>query len=86
MQANSSAITDIQYDARASRLWVGFQSGERNGYEAVPAHVHQGLIEAVSTGAFFARHVRDRYPFIRDGDAWENREFSRPLDPRPPAS
>ena len=86
MQANSPSITDIHYDARASRLWVGFQSGERNGYEAVPAHVHQGLIEAVSKGAFFARHVRDRYPFIRDGDAWENPGVRRPLDPQPPAS
>jgi hypothetical protein len=70
MRANSTAITDISYDARASRLWVGFQSGERNGYEAVPANVHQCLIQAASKGAFFARHVRDRYPFVRlDGDA-----------------
>jgi hypothetical protein len=63
MEIDSSAISEIDYDAERSKLLVRFMSGERYVYVGVPGRVHRSFVEAQSKGRFFQREIRDRYPF-----------------------
>jgi KTSC domain len=65
MEVDSTAIREIDYDAKRAKLLVCFMSGERYVYVGVPGEVHRSFVEAVSKGRFFQLHVRDRYPFNR---------------------
>lgn len=63
MDVDSTAISEIDYDAGRAKLLVRFMSGERYVYVGVPGEVHRSFLEADSKGRFFQLHVRDRYPF-----------------------
>ena len=63
MQVVSEAIHDISYDAERAKLYVGFRDGDRYVYVGVPGEVHRSFLDAESKGAFFAREIRDRYPY-----------------------
>ena len=63
MHVDSTAITDIDYDAERAKLLVRFQSGERYVYVGVPPEVCRSFVEADSKGRFFQSRIRDRYPF-----------------------
>jgi hypothetical protein len=65
MDVESSAISEIDYDASRTKLLVRFQSGERYIYVGVPGEVHRALVEAESKGRFFQLRIRGRYPFNR---------------------
>ena len=65
MDVDSTAISEIDYDADRAKLLVRFMSGERYVYVGVPGEVHRSFLEAASKGRFFQLHVRDRYPFNR---------------------
>ena len=65
MQVESSSISEISYDPDLNRLRVQFHSGKEYCYDLVPASVHRAFVEAGSKGRFFARQIRDRYPFSR---------------------
>jgi lysyl-tRNA synthetase class 2 len=65
MHVDSTAITDIDYDAARDKLTVRFTSGERYIYVGVPDEVHRSFVEADSKGRFFQMEIRDRYPFNR---------------------
>jgi hypothetical protein len=65
MDVESTAISEIDYDAERTKLLIRFQSGERYVYVGVPGEVHRSFVEADSKGRFFQLHVRDRYPFNR---------------------
>lgn len=65
MDVDSTAISEIDYDAERAKLLVRFMSGERYVYVGVPGEVHRSFLEAASKGRFFQLHVRDRYPFNR---------------------
>lgn len=65
MDVDSTAISEIDYDAGRAKLLVRFMSGERYVYVGVPGEVHRSFLEADSKGRFFQLHVRDRYPFNR---------------------
>jgi len=65
MHVNSTAISEIDYDAERAKLLVRFASGERYVYVGVPDEIHRSFVEADSKGRFFQLHVRDRYPFNR---------------------
>ena len=68
MDVDSTAISEIDYDAERAKLMVRFISGERYVYVGVPGEVHRSFVEADSKGRFFQLHVRDRYPFNRIED------------------
>lgn len=68
MDVDSTAISDIDYDAERTKLLVRFQSGERYVYVGVPGEVHRSFVEADSKGRFFQQQIRDRYPFNRLDD------------------
>jgi lysyl-tRNA synthetase class 2 len=63
MQVVSEAIRDISYDEARAKLFVRFRDGDRYVYVGVPGEVHRSFIEAPSKGAFFAREIRDQYPY-----------------------
>jgi hypothetical protein len=65
MDVESTAISEIDYDAERRKLLVRFQSGERYVYVGVPAEVCRSFVEAESKGRFFQLQIRDRYPFNR---------------------
>ena len=65
MHVDSTAISEIDYDADRAKLLVRFASGERYVYVGVPDEIHRSFVEADSKGRFFQLHVRDRYPFNR---------------------
>ena len=65
MDVDSTAISEIDYDAERTKLLVRFQSGERYVYVGVPGEVHRSFVEADSKGRFFQLQIRDRYPFNR---------------------
>lgn len=46
-------------------LELEFHSGEIYEYFDVPPHVHDELMAADSLGGYFARHIRDQYPYER---------------------
>jgi hypothetical protein len=63
MDVDSSAISQIDYDAGRAKLLVRFISGERYVYVGVPGEVHRSFVEADSKGRFFQAEIRDRYPY-----------------------
>ena len=68
MHVDSTAISDIDYDADRAKLFVRFASGELYVYVGVPGEVHRSFVDADSKGRFFQFRIRDRYPFNRLGD------------------
>jgi len=58
----SSVIATVGYDTETAVLEVEFRSGDVYRYFAVPPSVHKALIEAESPGAYFNKHISDRYP------------------------
>ena len=65
MQVESSAISEIDYDAERAKLLVRFVSGEAYVYVGVPGEVHRSFCTAESKGRFFQARIRDRYPYNR---------------------
>ncbi|MFZ5668181.1 MAG: KTSC domain-containing protein [Pseudomonadota bacterium] len=63
MRVDSAAIRDIRYEDEHQKLFVEFVDGDRYLYVGVPGEVPRGLVEADSKGRFFAREIRDRYPY-----------------------
>jgi hypothetical protein len=63
MQVDSTAIRKIRYDDSHGKLFVTFIDGDRYVYVGVPGEVHRSFVGADSKGAFFAKKIRDRYPY-----------------------
>lgn len=57
----SKAITAIGYDAGTKQMRIRFQQGHSYDFYNVPLSIHNGLISAVSKGAYYNQHIRDRY-------------------------
>jgi lysyl-tRNA synthetase class 2 len=58
-----SVIRGIRYDPERRRLVVRFTDGDEYAYVGVPGEVHRSFAHADSKGRFFAREIRDRYPY-----------------------
>jgi len=58
----SSVLRSVGYDADTALLEIEFTSGDVYRYFAVPPSTHRALMTAASPGAFFNRHISDRYP------------------------
>jgi len=66
----SSVIRSFSYDGRRRELLVVFRSRRRYVYRQVPAETFAAMKAAFSKGAYFNRHIRDRFAFSRvDDDA-----------------
>jgi hypothetical protein len=60
---DSSSLAWVQYDPALRHLEVEFRNGERYLYFQVPPRRYQNLLDADSKGAFFNRHIRNRFAF-----------------------
>ena len=60
----SSLLSSIGYSSDQT-LELKFRSGVSYRYFAVPETVVEGFIAAESKGAYFNRHVRDRFAYQR---------------------
>ena len=60
----SSLLSSMEYSIDAT-LELEFRSGAIYRYFAVPQAVFQDLIAAKSKGAYFNRHVRNRFRYQR---------------------
>lgn len=61
----STTLATVAYDAAGQLLRLEFRSHAVYSYFGVPAAVHHALLEAESKGAYFNRHIPDRFPFQR---------------------
>jgi hypothetical protein len=59
----SSVIRGISYDEVTGTLFVTFTSGDLYAYTGVPADTFEAFKGAFSKGRFFARHIRDQFPY-----------------------
>lgn len=57
----SSAMTAVGYDPATKQMRVRFQQGHSYDFYNVPLSIHNGLIAAISKGAYYNQHIRDRY-------------------------
>ena len=64
MAVPSSLLSSMGYSTQAT-LELTFRSGARYRYFAVPHTLFQALIAAESKGAYFNRHVRNRFRYQR---------------------
>lgn len=64
----STVIRSYRYDAKRRVLDIVFQSRRRYTYKGVPQETYAAMKTAFSKGAFFNRHIRDRFAFERNGD------------------
>lgn len=58
----SSTIDEVAYDDGNACLWVRFRSGSVYRYGTVPRDTVEKMLQAASTGSFFATHIRNIYP------------------------
>ena len=61
-RVDSSNIRSIGYDKDTKLLEIEFHSDSIYQYSDVDQSVHSALMKAGSTGSFFYRNIRDRYP------------------------
>jgi hypothetical protein len=57
----SSVIASLGYDRETNVLEVEFHTGRVYQYFLIPPTVYEALKRAESIGAYFNRHIRDRY-------------------------
>lgn len=62
---DSTTLATIAYEAAHQTLWLEFRGGGVYVYSSVPSEVHQALLLADSKGAYFNRHIRGRFPYLR---------------------
>jgi hypothetical protein len=62
-RVDSSAISSVGYDPRSRTLEVEFSSGAVYDYFGVTGRVWTSFLDAPSKGKFFARRIRDNFPF-----------------------
>ena len=55
----------IGYDIATSILEVVFRAGGVYRYQGVPESVYHGLMAAPSHGAFFQKHIKVQYSFVK---------------------
>ena len=60
----SSSIASIGYSDEAA-LDIEFNSGALYRYFQVPRRTFEAFLADESKGAFFNRHIKDRYPYAR---------------------
>ena len=64
----STVIRSYHYDRRRRELDIVFQSRRRYTYRDVPEDTYEAMKAAFSKGEFFNRHIRDHFPFERNGE------------------
>ena len=61
IRVNSSAISEIGYNAATLHLQIRFVQGHTYDFCRVPQSVFDGLYKARSKGTYYNDHIKDRY-------------------------
>jgi hypothetical protein len=61
----SSSLAKLAYDSERTILQVEFRDRTVHQYTGVPGTIYQSLCRADSKGAYFNRHIRDRFTHTR---------------------
>ena len=61
---SSSAFSSFSYNTKSEALSVNFHNGRTYVYSQVPSHVFDGLCSAESSGSFFQKHIKGKFPTI----------------------
>jgi lysyl-tRNA synthetase class 2 len=59
----SAAVRRVRYDEARCKLFVRFEGGAEYLYVGVPAEVCRSFAASTAKPQFFARRIRDRYPY-----------------------
>ena len=59
----SSNISQVYYHREQKQLYVEFNSGSMYTYDNVSYYRYRQLMQAESKGQYFARHIRNHYPY-----------------------
>lgn len=62
----SSNLSEGTYDPRAQELLLTFRNGDVYRYRNVPVETYAGLQRSGSAGAYFHRHIRDRFAYTQE--------------------
>jgi hypothetical protein len=62
---NSSQMKSLGYDARRKILEAEFATGAVYRYFNVPASVYRAMLDADSIGAYFNKHIREGYAYMK---------------------
>lgn len=65
----STVIRSYRYGPAKRELRVVFQTRRSYTYREVPGETYSAMKVALSKGQFFNRHIRGRFPFVRNADA-----------------
>ena len=63
----SSNLASVGYDLRTRVLEIAFKSGGIYQYSGVGEATYQALMSAPSKGGFFARAIKNAFPYRRVG-------------------
>ncbi|MDY7580121.1 KTSC domain-containing protein [Herbaspirillum sp. RTI4] len=61
IRVNSSAISAVGYDPNTRQMQIKFKQGHTYSFCHVPQSIFDGLLSAGSKGAYYDRHIRDKY-------------------------
>lgn len=62
----STTLLRAAYHHQPPTLRLQFRNGAYYTYSGVPREVFRALLAAPSIGAFFNRHIRGSYAFVKD--------------------
>lgn len=65
----SSNVEGASYDPAVSEMRIYFYSGGVYRYKGVPLDVFVAFMSAQSHGKFMWDNIREKYPYMREGDA-----------------
>lgn len=69
IELNSTWLHTVGYLDRQALLELEFKSGAIYRYRGVPAATYRGLLGAESKGAYFNRHIRNRFSGVQTRSA-----------------
>ena len=65
VKLNSTGLRTAAYQKQLALLELEFRSGATYQYFGVSQQTFQELLLAESKGAYFHRHIRDRFPYAK---------------------
>ncbi len=65
VELNSTGLRAAAYQDQLALLELEFRSGATYQYFGVSEQTYQELLLAESKGAYFHRHIRDRFPYAK---------------------
>ena len=61
ISVTSKAIKAVGYDSSTQRMKIQFIEGKTYDFCNVPQHIFDGLLQALSKGAYYNDYIRDHY-------------------------